>query len=281
MNSIERAQQRLARLSRAGVSIDVGTALARRADFQIQAPQRQVSIDRARLREFAGPWVKGSTPRAEEAAQAFLAIGAALMGNAHHQRTLGSSQAELRSTVAVVSARQGDGKTYCAWHVAHALLQHQAESVLLVDACGGSGSLTQRLGLPTDQGGLPALLGGQQDNWSQVVLGTDWPGLQVVPMPNVAERIEGQPAVTQWQQFLEQWVGRHHNRWVVLDMAALLPMPDSMVPLSYADQTVMVARSGQPLSEVQRAAKMLQGCPVVLGVLNQVDRPLAQVVRAG
>lgn len=281
MNSIERAQQRLARLSRAGVSVGVGTALARRSELPILVPQRQIHIDRARLREFAGPWVSDSTPRAEDAAQAFLAIGAALMGHAHHQRTLVGSQAELSATVAVVSARKGDGKTYCAWHLAHALLQHQAESVLLVDACGGAGSLTQRLGLPTDQGGLPALLDSQQDNGSEVVLGTDWPGLQVVPMPDDTARVEGQPAAARWQQFLSQWVGHRPNRWVVLDMGALLPMPRSMLPLSTVDQTVMVARGGQSSSEVARAAKILQGCPVVWGVLNQVDRPLAPVVRAG
>lgn len=281
MNSIERAQQRLTRLSRAGVAVSTPAVMASRSAGDNGIPLQQVSLDRARVREFAGPWGDPNASSTEDASAVFRALGAAMAHRAQEQTQLGSSRQPLDSAVAVVSARRGDGRTYCAWHLAASLLQQQAQSVLLVDACGGAGSLTQRMGLPTDRGGLHALLSGQVDDWTQVVLGTDWPGLQVLPMAGGVEQVEAQPGMARWRRFLGQWVGGHHDRWVVLDTPALMPASSSIVPLQSMGQAVMVARSGQPWSEVQRVAQMLQVFPAVWGVLNQVDRLPDGVARAG
>src|SRR5690606_28698602 len=100
------------------------------------------------------------------------------LANSAELRHQGGGGAAQR--VLICSPHPGEGKTYCAINLALAFAAEKESEVLLVDADFAKPSVLSTLGLPGGRGLMDALTDPQADV-ADFVLGTDVPGLWVLP----------------------------------------------------------------------------------------------------
>jgi receptor protein-tyrosine kinase len=174
-----------------------------------------------------------------------------------------------RRVVMITSARPGEGKTFCSLNLAVSIAQGRSAPVLLVDADGKPGSLSDLLGLgqapglrllaaDPSQPPAPLLVPTEQRNLSILPYGTAVPGSAVVP-PGTTVAM----AVQRLAALLPQHV-------IVLDTPPCLSTsdPSSLAPV--AGQVLLVVEAEQTQrSEVEAALDMVEACPILQLMLNQ------------
>jgi Mrp family chromosome partitioning ATPase len=149
-----------------------------------------------------------------------------------HRSRLGSN---FRS-IAVMSTRRGEGKSFTATNLASVLAAGSTQGVLLID--GNPEGAELPLGVDVLKGGLTqALL--EPEKWAQAIHSVKDSTLSVMPRGRAISRSLD---FTNLPRLLAQL--RRHFEWVVLDGTSFATAPDAEWLSSVADGTLLVTQGG-------------------------------------
>jgi capsular exopolysaccharide synthesis family protein len=175
-----------------------------------------------------------------------------------------ASQQPLR-TIAVTSAVAGEGKTTAAVNLALVSAMSVGRRVLLVDCDLRKPKVHQSLGLRVDAG-LSELLEGQA-TLEEAITEVQGSALQVLPVrslpPNPSELL----ASSRMNELIEQLKERYDR--VILDVPAVLGIPDAKIITDLCDGMVFVVRADSTAEEEVTSSLEVVDRSRVLGmVLN-------------
>jgi protein-tyrosine kinase len=215
----------------------------------VHPPARTTSVDLRRLR------AEGYLPEAAEErrfADYYREIKRPLIKKALAPDTT----ADLRF-ILVSSALPGEGKTFTSLNLAFSMAREHDISVLLVDADVPNPQISRALGLQDEPGLMDALRDDTQDPES-FVLGTDIPGLDLLPAGTHGEGAAELIASARMAQVAARLSLRNPRRLVLLDSPPVLASSEARALLHIPGQVILVVRSGQtPRQALQDAIALV------------------------
>ncbi|MEO5597949.1 MAG: AAA family ATPase [Novosphingobium sp.] len=221
------------------------------------------AVDRQHLREQGMILPEGSvTALLEE----FRIIKRQLLLQAGELRRAGAGGAAQR--ILICSPLPGEGKTYCSVNLALSIAAEKESEVLLVDADFAKPSVLSMLGLPGGPGLMDALIDPTVDV-ADCVIGTDIPGLWVLPAGNATNSDTETLASSRTRDVLDRLTHGAPNRIVIFDSPPALAASPAAELAKYVGQAVVVARcdtTGQ--GALEDAISLLSGCPNIQLLLN-------------
>ena len=220
-------------------------------------------VDRELLREQGLIVPEGAvTTTLEE----FRIVKRQLLNNAAGLRAQGGGAAAQR--ILVCSPHPGEGKTWCAVNLALSIASERETEVLLVDADFAKPSVLGTLGLPGGKGLMDALIDPRADVASYV-LGTDVPGLWVLPSGNTSTADSEYVNSSRTAAVLARLTEGAPNRIVIFDSPPVLAASPAAELARHVGQAVLVARAdstGQ--GALEDAISLLSACPNIQLLLN-------------
>ncbi|MEP7221855.1 MAG: AAA family ATPase [Novosphingobium sp.] len=221
------------------------------------------AVDRQHLREQGMILPEGSvTALLEE----FRIIKRQLLLQAGELRRAAAGPAAQR--ILICSPLPGEGKTYCSVNLALSIAAEKESEVLLVDADFAKPSVLSALGLPGGPGLMDALVDPAVDV-ADCVIGTDIPGLWVLPAGNATNSDTETLASSRTRAVLDRLTQGAPNRIVIFDSPPALAASPAAELAKYVGQAVVVARcdkTGQ--GALEDAISLLSACPNIQLLLN-------------
>lgn len=173
--------------------------------------------------------------------------------------------------VLICSPHPGEGKTYCAVNLALAIAAEKESEVLLVDADFAKPSVLSALGLPGGRGLMDALADPALDVAS-LVLGTDVPGLKVLPAGEATNRDSEHLSSSRTAQVLGRLTEGAPHRMVIFDSPPVLAASPAAELAKYVGQAVVICRADQTGQQsLEDAISLLSGCPNIQLLLNATN----------
>jgi exopolysaccharide/PEP-CTERM locus tyrosine autokinase len=170
--------------------------------------------------------------------------------------------------ILVCSALPGEGKTFCSVNLALSMAAEKDTEVLLVDADFAKPSVLSTLGLP----GGPGLLDALADPTIAVedcILGTDIPGLFVLPAGNASGTDTELLASARTVQVLDRLTANTRGRIVIFDSSPVLAASPASALALHVGQAVVVVRADMTSEAALRdAVGLLSGCQDIKLLLN-------------
>jgi len=170
--------------------------------------------------------------------------------------------------ILVCSALPGEGKTFCSVNLALSMAAEKDTEVLLVDADFAKPSVLSTLGLP----GGPGLLDALSDPRVAVedcILGTDIPGLFVLPAGNASGSDTEWLAASRTAQVLDRLTSQTRGRIVIFDSSPVLAASPASALALHVGQAVVVVRADMTSEAALRdAVGLLSGCNDIKLLLN-------------
>jgi exopolysaccharide/PEP-CTERM locus tyrosine autokinase len=170
--------------------------------------------------------------------------------------------------ILVCSALPGEGKTFCSVNLALSMAAEKDTEVLLVDADFAKPSVLSTLGLP----GGPGLLDALSDPRVAVedcILGTDIPGLFVLPAGNASGSDTELLAAARTAQVLDRLTSQTRGRIVIFDSSPVLAASQASALAMHVGQAVVVVRADMTGEAALRdAVGLLSGCSDIKLLLN-------------
>ncbi len=170
--------------------------------------------------------------------------------------------------ILVCSPHPGEGKTFCAINLAIAMAAEKDGEVLLVDADFANPSILSALGLP----GGPGLMDALADSSIRVedcVLGTDIPGLWILPAGDQTNADSEYLASNRTRELLDRLTRGAPNRMILFDSPPALAASPAAELAKYAGQAVLIARADKTgRSALEDAVSLLSDCPDIKLLLN-------------
>jgi protein-tyrosine kinase len=215
----------------------------------VQQPERMLAVNLLRLR------AEGYLPETAEErrfADYYREIKRPLIKKAMAPDTT----ADLRF-ILVSSALPGEGKTFTTLNLAFSMAREHDISVLLVDADIPNPQISRALGVADEPGLMDALRDDTQDPES-FVLGTDIPGLDLLPAGAPGEGAAELIASARMAQVAARLSLRNPRRLVLLDSPPVLASSEARALLHIPGQVILVVRSGQtPRQALQDAIALV------------------------
>lgn len=172
--------------------------------------------------------------------------------------------------VLVCSPHSGEGKTYTSVNLALAIAAEKETEVLLVDADFAKPSVLSSLGLPGGPGLMDALANPEIDV-VDCVIGTDIPGLWVLPAGNATTSDSEYLSSSRTRQVLDRLTQGAPNRFVIFDSPPALAASPAAELAKYVGQAVLVARADRTgQGALEDAISLLSACPNIQLLLNAV-----------
>lgn len=172
--------------------------------------------------------------------------------------------------VLICSPLPGEGKTYSAVNLALAIAAEKENEVILVDADFAKPSVLSALGLPGGPGLMDALTDPAIDV-AQCVLGTDIPGLWVLPAGNATHADTEFLASSRTRAVLDRLTQGAPHRMVIFDSPPALAASPAAELAKYVGQALVVARADRTgQSALEDAISLLSACPNIQLLLNAV-----------
>ena len=172
--------------------------------------------------------------------------------------------------VLICSPLPGEGKTYCAVNLALAIAAEKESEVVLVDADFAKPSVLSTLGLPGGPGLMDALTDPAIDV-AQCVIGTDVPGLWVLPAGNATNSDTEFLASSRTPAVLERLTEGAPHRIVIFDSPPALAASPAAELAKYVGQAVVVVRADRTgQGALEDAISLLAACPNIGLLLNAV-----------
>ena len=229
----------------------------------VSFPDMRHAVDRGHLREQGLIVPEGSvTTLLEE----FRIVKRQLLLNAADMRRAGRGAASQR--ILICSPHPGEGKTYCALNLALSLAAEREVEVVLVDADFAKPSILSALGMPGGPGLMDALIDPQSDV-AKFVLGTDIPGLWVLPAGNATTSDSEYLASSRTRDVLDRLIEGAPNRLVIFDSPPVLAASPAAELAKYVGQAVLIVRADQTgQGALEDAVSLLSGCPNIELLLN-------------
>jgi protein-tyrosine kinase len=167
------------------------------------------------------------------------------------------AMADLRF-ILVSSALPREGKTFTTLNLALSMAREHDISVLLVDGDIPNPQISRALGV-LDEPGLMSALHDDTLDPEALVLGTDIPGLDLLPAGGPVEGAAELIASSRMAQVAARLSLRNPRRLVVLDSPPVLASSEARALLHIPGQVILVARSGQtPRQALQDALTMVE-----------------------
>lgn len=222
-------------------------------------------IDRKRLREQGLIVPEGTVTGLMEE---FRIVKRQLLLQASELRRSGGGSSAQR--ILICSPLPGEGKTYTSVNLALAIAAEKESEVLLVDADFAKPSILSTLGLP----GGPGLMDALTDPSIEVtdcVIGTDVPGLWVLPAGNATNSDTEFLASSQTRAVLDRLTAGAPQRIVIFDSPPALAASPAAELAKYVGQAVLVARADRTgQGSLEDAISLLSACPNIQLLLNAV-----------
>ena len=279
----EQRAQRLQETADAGVAPAV--PLVNESAVDTATPAAAPSAPARRARSVLGGLTGESRSEPESAAELNKRRVALLQPDSFAAEQFRSLRARIDSigatrpvrTIAITSARAGDGKTMAAISLAAVSAMQPGARVLLVDCDLRMPSVAQSLGLRVDAGLMEVLQG--TATLPQAVSRADASALEVLPVrgrPSNPSELLGSPAM---KQLLEQ-AATSYDR-IVLDLPPTLGLPDAKIVSQLSDGVVFVVRADEtPAGDVEAAIEVLERDRVLGLVMNGMTAEINAYSRA-
>lgn len=172
--------------------------------------------------------------------------------------------------VLVCSPHPGEGKSFTSVNLALAIAAEKDTEVLLVDADFAKPSVLSMLGLPGGPGLMDALVDHNLDPAS-CVIGTDIPGLWVMPAGSATSSDSEYLSSARTKTVLDRLVEGAPNRFVIFDSPPALAASPAAELAKYVGQAVVVARADKTgQGALEDAISLLSACPNIQLLLNAV-----------
>lgn len=257
--SVSRVVEKPDHTARVSTSLDTNGGGGRKVGARADA----VAIDRRKLAD-QGMIVPGAP--ASVLAEEFRLVKRQLLLTA---RKLRDEPAKAR-TVLVCSARPDEGKTFCAINLGVSLAAERDTQVLLIDGDFAKRDLLPRLGLNNGQGFLDALADPALDP-ETLVQPTDIPQLSLLGAGTRTNDDTELLASDRTRQVIDRLLAADPTRILVFDSPPALAASPASVFALYAGQVMMVVRADSTgEAEIRDAVGLLDACPHIQLVLNQV-----------
>jgi Mrp family chromosome partitioning ATPase len=198
----------------------------------------------------------------------FRIVKRQLLLQANELRKAGAGASAQR--VLICSPLPGEGKTYCATNLALAIAAEKESEVVLVDADFAKPSVLSTLGLPGGPGLMDALTDPAIDV-ADCVIGTDIPGLWVLPAGNATNSDTEFLASSRTRAVLDRLTEGATNRMVIFDSPPARAASPAAELAKYVAQALVVARADRTgQSSLEDAISLLSACPNIQLLLNAV-----------
>jgi len=231
-----------------------------RADADI----RHIDINFAKLkaRGFVTPDA-GSSQIAEE----FRVIKRPIIRNA-----VGRGAFKHGNLVMVTSALPSEGKTFTSLNLALSIATEIDSTVLLVDGDVAHPSIPEIIGAPHGPGLLDLLTRDDLD-FADALVKTNIEKLSLLPAGTRHRRSTELLASEQMASLLREIASRYRDRIIIFDSPPLLATTEARVLATNMGQIVMVvAADATSQHAVNQALATIEGCEIVLMVLNKASR---------
>jgi Mrp family chromosome partitioning ATPase len=173
--------------------------------------------------------------------------------------------------VLICSPHPGEGKSYTAVNLALSIASEKESEVLLVDADFAKPSVLSMLGMPGGRGLMDALSDPSIDV-ADCVLGTDVPGLWVLPAGNATNSDSEFLTSSRAKTVIDRLNEGAPNRFVIFDSPPALAASPAAELAKYVGQAVVVARSDRTgQGALEDAVSLLSACPNIQLLLNAVQ----------
>lgn len=203
-----------------------------------------------------------------ELVEEFRIVKRQLLLHAHQLAQQGMGPEAQR--ILVCSPHSGEGKTFTSVNLALAIAAEKEIEVLLIDADFAKPSILSSLGLPGGPGLMDALADKSIDV-ADCVLGTDIPGLWVLPAGEATKSDTEHLASSRTRQVLDRLTQGAPNRIVIFDSPPVLAASPAAELAKYVGQAVLVARADRTgQGALEDAIDLLGGCPNIQLLLNAV-----------
>lgn len=170
--------------------------------------------------------------------------------------------------ILVCSPHPNEGKTFCALNLAIALAGERDMEVLLVDADFGKPSIMASLGLESGRGFMD-VLADPSSHVEDVVVGTDIPGLWVLPAGQRTGRDSEYLASERTWTVLNSLTRGAPNRIIVFDSPPALAATPAAELAKHVGQALLVARADMSgRAALEDAIDLLSACPDIKLLLN-------------
>lgn len=174
----------------------------------------------------------------------------------------------LAQRVLICSPHPGEGKTYCALNLALSIAAERESEVLLVDADFAKPSILSALGLPGGPGLMDALMDESIDV-ADCVLGTDIPGLWVLPAGDTTSQDSEYLSSSRTARILDRLTEGAPHRMVIFDSPPALAASPAAELAKYVGQAVVIVRADKTgQGALDDAISLLGACPNVQLLLN-------------
>ncbi len=169
--------------------------------------------------------------------------------------------------IMITSARPAEGKSFTALNLAAAMAQFSQRSVVLIDADGKPGSLTDLLGL-RDAVGLCCLANEPSSGGAAPLVPTAVPRLFILPFGRSGCPGKSPPPAT--GSALLRLANAYPDHLFVLDTPPCLATSDASLLAPVVGQVVMVVQAqSTQRSEVEAALDLVDNCPTLQLLLSR------------
>lgn len=232
-------------------------------------PLRRSKLVEINLEKLAAAgYVTPTAPRSRLADE-MRVIKRPLLSNAQDKSAAPVHAANL---IMVTSALPGEGKTFMAINLAISIAMELDTTVLLVDADVARPAIPERLGFAPDQG-LLDLLTRREIDVADVLMRTNIERLSILPAGSPHSRATELLASEAMARLLDELAGRYPDRILIFDAPPLLSSTESRVLATHMGQVVLVVEADRtPQSSVKAALDTVEACPVVMTMLNKIER---------
>lgn len=177
----------------------------------------------------------------------------------------------LSRRVLVCSPHPGEGKTFCSVNLAIAMAAERDSEVLLIDADFAKPSILSTLGLPKGAGFMDCLAD-PSIKPEELVIGTDIPGLWVLPAGNQTNADSEYLASDRTREVLDRLTLGAPNRTLIFDSPPALSASPAAELAKHVGQALLVARADKTgQSALEDACQLLSACPDIKLLLNAIQ----------
>ena len=242
----------------------VAPAAAQAASEHPVRTSKQINIDFGWLRR-QGIMVPGE--KRSSLAEQYRHLKRPILNNAFGRQSV--TRVPKGRMIMVTSSLPKEGKTFTSINLALSMALEVDRTVLLVDADVARPALPRTLGFEADRG-LMDVLTDPGIEIPDVLLRTNIPNLTILPAGRFHAQSTELLASSAMVRLLEDLHNRYQDRIILFDSPPLLVTSESGVLATQMGQVIMVVEADNtPASSVERAMEQLEGCDVVLTLLNK------------
>lgn len=208
----------------------------------------------------------GAEGKAGLISEEFRRIKRPLLANAYGQ---GLPAAVNGERIMVTSALPGEGKSFCAIHLALSIASEAENSVVLVEADVAKPTVLSKLGVRARKG-LSNWFADPTIDVRNLTVETEIAGLKIVPAGKGAPDSIDMLASRAMTTFFDRLREAYPHDIIIVDAPPLLPATETKVLATNMGQVVVVVEAGvTPKSVVADALEMLQDIEIVGLVMNK------------